>query len=586
MNKSHWTSIVFVISTIALGTLGFAAGMQAPQTGREAPPTVARFRYDVGYLASHVLEGRKAGTQAADEAADFISRRFERLGLSPAGTAGNYLQSFALLHARKVKKDYQTSILPAFITSREELAKYCIPTLASSTDAAEGAIVDTGNGDDYKDPLWETTKDGKALIALVHYKPNAPKENVANNPHAGETTVRTLAFSARQKGAKGLICIVEKPEDVPFDSGEDRDVGIPVLFILEKGRPLILENRERFGFDSGVEKLERKTNNVLALVPSPKPNTETIVVGAHYDHLGWGGSASLSPADRAIHHGADDNASGTALMLELARRFALRAAELERSVLFAAWGAEEMGLLGSKHWVENPTVPLDRVAAKINFDMVGRSNGRRLTIMGSSSSPAFEGFVQKVNDASKNPLNLSVLKTLTMMGGSSDHQSFLLKKKPALFFFTGTHTDYHKPTDTSEKVDYYTMAEIADLAEQTILNLSKLPKIEWSNIQIEEPTASAPEGSSRRKGTWLGTIPDYSAEEGGLVLSGTSAGSPAQKAGMLAKDILTKVGEYPIRDAQDLTLALRNLKPGQEVVVEYKRNGEAKKLTLTLAERK
>lgn len=558
---------------------------------------VARMRGDLTFLASNELEGRGAGTPSADVAAAWIAARFASLGLKPAGANGEYYQKFNLPAARRVRadksilatiqigggsigKDSPGTDQAAFTTDVQEAD--LIPTLASSVGKAAGVPVDIGDGSDFKNPMWNESSPKIAVARL----PKAEEGN-ANNPHGFGTGVRMLAFGAKQHGAKGLICVIKDPSEIQPESGESRDAGIPIIYAKENVLPLLLKTYKILEFDPCVEHVSRATKNILAIVPGTKADGEIIVIGAHYDHLGWGGSDSRSPGERAIHHGADDNASGTTIMLELANRFANKAGKLDRTIVFAAWGAEEMGLLGSDYWVKNPTVDWKRVVANFNFDMLGRSTDRKLILGGIGSSPEFEGLMEAANATLKKPLTLAASKTLTTLGGSSDHRSFIAKQKPAIFFFTGLHEDYHKPSDTSEKIQYETMADIADFSQFAMEKLANDPRpITWANLPMEPAPTPAAVGAEQGLRAWFGSIPDYAAEDGGVVLSGTSKGSPAEKAGLLAKDILIQVGEFKIDNINDFTLALGKLKPGQEIEVTYKRDGETKKLKLTLAARR
>lgn len=555
---------------------------------RDSGASIARMRPDLEYLASDALEGRQAGSAKADEAAAWIAKNFIKLGLAPAGANGDYYQKFNLPNSRRVtagktvlanlQAEKSAANQDALASLRKE---DFIPTLASSVDHVTGRIVDTGEGSNWDKETWA---DPKPKIALARLPVAA--EGDASNPHGFGSGLRTLAFSAKQHGARGLICIVPSVDRIQAESGDSRDVGMPVVFALERALPGLLKLNGNITIDPCVEHVSRATNNILGMVPGAKPDGEILVIGAHYDHLGWGGSDSLAPGVHDIHHGADDNASGTTLLIELARRFAQKKGTLPRTVVFAAWGAEEMGLLGSDHWVKNATVPMNRVVANINFDMVGRSKDRKLTIMGTGSSPQFDGVIEAENSKLKNPLVISASKTLTTLGGSSDHRSFIVARKPAMFFFTGTHSDYHKPSDTVDKIEFATMADVADLAENVIDRLAREPKtIEWANLPME-PAPAPVQGAEQGLRAWLGTIPDYGADEGGVVLSGTSKGSPAETAGLVAKDIVIKVGEFKIDNINDLTMALGRLKPGQEVDVVYKRGAETKTVKVTIKARR
>lgn len=556
----------------AIGSLALAALATAACT----VPLAQKFKNDVRHLAGDELMGRKAGTAESDLAALWIAGRFASFGLEPAGDNGSFLQAFALPNARRVK--------PAAAITGTDLDRFLIASPASPLGDVAGTLTDVGTGSDYHDELW---KDSTPRIALARVPEAA--ERASDNPHSFGSPVRMLAFTAKQKGARGLVCVVKDAAAVTPDTGEDTDAGLPFIYATEGGLPALLKATkaaEMFRFSTAIETVPRKTNNVVALIPAAKPDAEIVVVGAHYDHLGYGGSDSLAPGVRAIHYGADDNASGTSMMLRLAEHFAPMSGRLNRHLLFAAWGAEEMGLLGSKYWTVHPTKPMEKVVAKINFDMVGRSKDRKLTIAGTGSALEFDGLLQRINDGLANPLSLTVTKTLSNLGGSSDHRSFLVKKKPSIFFFTGIHGDYHKPTDTMEKIEYATMVEIAGFARSVIQQIVDLPKITWADLPIDStPAASQPTGAETGLRAWFGSVPDYGADDGGVVLSGTSPASPAEKAGLKAGDTVTKIGEFKIDNINDLTIALSKLKPGMKVEVQYKRKGQQEKVMVTIEAR-
>jgi hypothetical protein len=276
---------------------------------------------------------------------------------------------------------------------------------------------------------------------------------------------------------------------------------------------------------------------------------ETIVVGAHYDHLGRGGSGSLAPFSRDIHNGADDNASGTALVMELARRLARRPDPLPRRVVFIAFSGEERGLLGSLHYVEHPPYPLDKTVAMVNFDMVGRLNDKsELTFFGVGSSPGLSELVAALGQSA----GFQVKKVAGMSEGigGSDHQSFYLKGIPVLFAFTGTHRDYHRPSDDTPAINFAGMARIADLSELLLLDLIRRP---------ERPAfVKADRGAKADPGrvavsVYLGSIPDYNEEIKGVKLNGVREGSPAEQGGLKAGDVVVGLGGRPIETIYDYT---------------------------------
>jgi hypothetical protein len=317
------------------------------------------------------------------------------------------------------------------------------------------------------------------------------------------------------------------------------------------------------------------TRNVLALLEGsdPRLKDEIVVIGAHFDHLGTGGEHSLSSSSKPeIHHGADDNASGTAGVLELAQYFGANRARAGRSLLFMAFSGEELGLLGSAHWVKNPTLPLARVAAMVNLDMIGRMRNDTVQVLMVGSSPAWKELIEKANEPHK----------LTMRTGSgtgfggSDHQSFYARQIPVLFFFTGVHPDYHRPSDTWEKVNAEGEAKLLRLVSDTTAAISKLETRPTFTRAAEAEQAPSPGFR-----VFLGTIPDYAEEVTGVLLQGVREGSPAEKAGVKAGDIIVELGGKGLRNVQEYTVVLGTLKPNVPTSVVVTRKGQRIPLTIT-----
>jgi hypothetical protein len=561
------------------------ARLQAGAITLETVRVEDRLRADVAWLASRELGGRRAGTEDADAAASWLAFQLRSLGLEGAGDGADaFTQEFNLPAARVLAEDAplrKPLTCADFGVPASVDAARCFPTLASAAGTVTGVLAELADDVNVDKERWDSKEPKIAVARLV--KGDAEGGAGEANPHALPPSLRSFAFRARQRGATGLVVAIDGAGQAVEASGEDRDVGLPAIYVLTSALPSRDAWGARWVLDPAVVRVPRRTKNVLGRVPASSPNASVLVVGAHYDHLGRGGADSLAPGTTAIHHGADDNASGTAVVLELARRFAPRKGTMKRELVFAFWGAEEMGLLGSKHWIQHPTIPLERVAANVNFDMVGRSRERKLDVGGVASSAGWKEMMAEANRSLAAPLQLRTSTKLTGIGGS-DHMSFQDVKRPALFFFTGLHEDYHKPGDTPEKLEYGTMAAIADLAEATILALDKRDDVQW----IEPPAESAPAATGAEAGlrAWLGTIPDYGADDGGVVLSGASAGSPAAKAGLQAKDVVKRVGEYKIDNVYDLTEALSKLKPGDEVELVYVRGGETRTVKIQLAARR
>ncbi|HUR27162.1 MAG TPA: M20/M25/M40 family metallo-hydrolase, partial [Planctomycetota bacterium] len=318
--------------------------------------------------------------------------------------------------------------------------------------------------------------------------------------------------------------------------------------------------------------------NVLARRAGQDP-ARTVVIGAHYDHLGLGGEGSLAPASTGqIHNGADDNASGTAAVLELARRLA-RGPTPAGDVVFALWSGEELGLLGSEHWCAHPTLDLKRVRANVNLDMVGRARPPgdahakpALLVLGAGTARAFEPWLAPAAEAA----GLAVQVNRSGFGtGGSDHMSFMKLKIPVLHFFTGIHADYHRPSDDSEKVDSDGLASIVDFGLDLVARIQAETELAWNDDVPQEKGAAdrAPAALGPGFNVWFGGAPSYSFEGPGVLIASISPGSPAEKAGLLAGDILLQIGDVRVDALSDYTYTLKLYKPGDVVVVRFAREG-------------
>jgi len=321
------------------------------------------------------------------------------------------------------------------------------------------------------------------------------------------------------------------------------------------------------------------TQNIVAMVPGRDPvlRGEYVVIGAHFDHLGRSAISAMDPeAKDAIRNGADDNASGTAALLELARLFAARPPL--RSIIIAHFGAEELGLLGSQWFVDHPPVTLDRIAAMVNFDMVGRLRNDKLIVYGVASAKELPAIVQEAN--------VAPALTISAVGdgfGPSDHSSFYAKGIPVLHFFTDLHDDYHRATDDADRINAAGEARIVALAERVVRTIADRPTRLTSVIAAAPaPTTGGREGAN----VYLGSIPDMSASDApGLRLTGVRAGSPADAAGLRAGDVIVELGGRPVRDLYAYSDALYAHTPGERVDIVFLRNGERQTATVTLGKR-
>jgi hypothetical protein len=314
--------------------------------------------------------------------------------------------------------------------------------------------------------------------------------------------------------------------------------------------------------------------NVIGVLPGEGPLAEeTVVIGAHYDHVGFGGEGSLAPGSTEIHNGADDNASGTAALMELARRFGERSEKLPRRLVFIAFTGEERGLLGSAEYVREPLYPIDGTVAMINMDMVGRLVDNKLTVFGTGTSPVWNEWLDRFSgdvglDLSRKPEGM----------GPSDHSSFYSAKIPVLHLFSGTHSDYHRPTDDWEKLNYQGMTNVVDLVDKLVVAAATTPE-RPAYLEVQGRASMERDGSR----PYFGSIPDFSADAEGYAIQGVAPGSPAAKAGLQGRDVIVRLGGHRIAGLDDFDLALRKFTAGQQIEVVVLRGGDEVKLTVTLA---
>ena len=344
-----------------------------------------------------------------------------------------------------------------------------------------------------------------------------------------------------------------------------------------------------------IEMKSTKVKNVIGVLEGAGPLAdETVVIGAHYDHVGMGGSDSLAFGVHAVHNGADDNASGTATVMELARRLGKRTDPLPRRVVFMAFSAEELGLIGSHYYVNHPLYPLDKTVAMINFDMVGRLNkSRDLTVFGTGTSPGFEALVNSLATDQG-------MKTNNIVGTQgeffqSDHASFYLKNMPVLFFFTGTHPDYHRPADDADKINYEGMARVANVGELLLLDLARRPErpaflklgqrgavVATAGAKKTTNAPAAPGQGADASAAYFGL---QLANGDGAKLDGVAPGGPAEKAGLKAGDVIVKFGSKDVKDVVAFLTAMSEKKPGDTVEVVVKRDGKEERFQVKLTER-
>lgn len=581
---------------IILLLLIFAVGAVAQQPDR--------LQKDVKHLASEALEGRRTGTKGADEAARYIAAEFAKLGLKPLADAkakgSRYLQKFPYVAGVKLGKEN------AFVHGADKLEAGVdwVPLGFSSSAKVAGKLVFVGHGITASELNHNDYANANAAGNIALVLQGTPD---GSNPHGRFLRfegVRWKAVAARNAGAKALVVIAreanfkdERLTRLVYDNTAG-DAGLPVIVLSraaadrllassgtslskleESGTPDGKTLTETVNLATDVVRSEVPAYNVIGMLEGSDPvlKNEHVVIGAHYDHLGRGGegSGSLSPGSADIHYGADDNASGTAGMLELARVFSAQKPRPKRSIIFMAFGGEEEGLLGSNFYVNHPLVPLASTVAMINMDMIGRMKDRRLVVGGVGTAKEWRDIIEA--DTEK----LFQL-TLNEDGfGPSDHSSFYGKQIPVLFFWTGTHNDYHKPSDTFEKINYEDEAGILRLVAHIINHMDAADKRLTYTTAKSDP---APRTGGFR--VYLGTIPNYADSNDGLLLDGVRDGSPAAKAGLKAGDRVVKIGKFEIKNVYDYTNALGEMKAGEEYVVEVFRGTERLSLKLSPEARK
>ena len=328
----------------------------------------------------------------------------------------------------------------------------------------------------------------------------------------------------------------------------------------------------RLSGEIAVVRREAEVKNVAGVLEGEGPYAdETIVVGAHYDHLGLGGEGSLAAGVKEVHNGADDNASGTAVLIEVARRLASRDEKLSRRVVFLAFTGEERGLVGSARYCRNPLIPLDKTVAMLNMDMVGRLTDDKLIVQGVDTATEFGPLIDDLAGRCE-------LKITKQPGGfgPSDHSSFYPHKIPVMHFFTGTHSDYHRPSDDYDKINLPGMRRVTEMVTDAVVELAELGERPHYQTAKSKPQSR---GGDR---PYFGSIPDFGSDEPGYHLGGVSPDSPADKGGLQKGDAIVKLGEYKIGNLEDFDGALRKYKGGDKVPVIVKRDGQEVKLEVVL----
>ena len=554
------------------------------------------------FLASDSLKGRKPGTDGGRIAAEYVAKEISNIGLSPI--ENNSFQYFDVVTSISAGENNTFR----FKDFNGEVEMDFSPLSFSENGDVTAPVIFAGYGFDVKTDsiLWNDYSGldvtGKWVMVL--------RGDPEDNPHgmfSEHSSLRKKTLVARDHGAAGILFLSgpefeETDELIPlvYDQSQSGSAihaihikrSVADRIIKESGytisqleqrlisdrKPVSFIVQEEITASTDLVKQTVTTQNVAGILygSDPRLKEEIIVIGAHYDHLGFGGaySGSRRPDTLAIHNGADDNASGVAAILEIIEKLKEEQTKLKRSVLFLSFGAEEMGLLGSKYFVNNPSVDLGKIKLMFNLDMVGRldSTTKAITVGGTGTAVGLSDLVQRL--AEGKDLNVK----LSSEGyGPSDHTSFYVENIPVLFFFTGVHEDYHTPEDDVEKINLSGEKLVAEFVHDLIIEAANVPE---SLVYQEAGPKEQPSGRRRFKVT-LGIMPDYASEGGeGLRVDGVLNNKPAKRSGMEKGDVIVAMDGKPVKNIYDYMYRLEECKPGQRVNVDVLRNG--KKITLVV----
>ncbi|MDE2980717.1 MAG: M28 family peptidase [Gemmatimonadota bacterium] len=535
----------------------------------------------VRYLADDLLEGRAVGTRGERCAGEYIAAQFRALGLRPAGDGGTWFQAW-MVRTGSAAGAGNAFALTGADGSHFALGEDWIPYGFSASTRTRAELMDApGETGEPDAGAAHSQLEGRVLVI----------EGTAPHPHAATPDAHRVGSSAASMGAAALIVLLDGSGPLPALEAERRaPLAIPVIAVRGAAA-----DRVRAAAASGssativtvIEPVRREARNVTALLPGSDPHGgQVLVIGAHYDHLGFGGAGSLSPnAVGEVHNGADDNASGTAVLIEAAREL-VAGPQPAQNVLFIAFTGEERGLWGSAHYVESPLLPLAGTIAMLNLDMVGRVVDDALTVFGTGTAEEWTGVLDRANAATVSPL---ALRYNSDGFGASDHSSFYAQGIPVLHFFSNTHPEYHRVEDDWELVNAEGMSRVTDLLVSVVREV--IPTADLASLTPVEGAgnphgvAGPTDGSPARSGfqVRLGTIPDYSRESGGMGITGVREGSPAAQAGIKGGDIIVRFGTHDIEDVYGYMYALSEHEPGDEVEIVVLRDGERMVFTAVLA---
>jgi hypothetical protein len=593
------------------------AALWAADTPGGAAIDAGRYLEHIKVLASEKMRGRGTGTRELEKAAAVIADQFKEAGLRPVN--GSYFQRFPVTTQARLRGGNRVALT---IDGKREMLGFdreFIPLNFSAAGEASGDVVFVGYGITAPEYNYDDYAGIDVKGKIVVFFRREPQETEDKSPFAGRVYTRHAQFDSKATNAKlhGARAAIVLTDILSAGSGDlerfaknagPANAGIPLVMMkvevaermFEKaGKNLREIHREidtdlkprSFAFPpsvqlhvrADVERVVKTVKNVVGYLPGE--TDEYVVVGAHYDHLGMGEQFSMAPSMVGkAHLGADDNASGTAGVLELARWMAGQP-KPKRGVLFMTFAGEELGLLGSSYYVNNPLLPIEKAVAMINMDMIGRIKDGRVFVGGSGTGASFGELLKRLPA----PVGLQLDLSETAGYGSSDHTSFTTKQVPVLFFFSGLHEDYHKPSDTWQKINSKAAAELVGYIGSVLGALAgELPRPQYVRVLPPQSAHGSGSGSGGGGGYGpaFGSVPDFAEPPTGVRFADVREGTPAAKAGLKAGDILVGFDGKTVQNLMDFTVLLRQKKPGDEVEVKVLRNGETVTVKVLLEARK
>jgi hypothetical protein len=526
------------------------------QWGFSPVETKERLQSDILFLSSDELEGREAGTAGEMKAAEYIRDEMIESGLEPMfGTS--YFQDFEFPGEWLLGENNILVIKDESFTLHQDY--FVLPNSKSASLHNQAVYVGFGwaneNHNDYSDL---SQLEGKIFFMEYHLPPNVDDNSGRQTLEVMQQKVET----ALQKGASAIIFVNTQSEKADPPTSLNQRLGkeeIPILFarnhVFEYWQQI--ESNTEIVLTVDLARESFTAYNVAGIIDNKAEHT--VVFGAHYDHLGYGGMGSRSPGINEIHPGADDNASGTAGILEMAR-YLSQSDLTSQNYIFVAFSAEEKGLIGSRYFASSDFYNKEQVSYMFNFDMLGRVEDSNITLYGTGTSPLWDSVIDFYT-----PEDLTIRKSPSGMG-SSDHTNFYRENIPVLFFFSGLHDDYHRPSDTEDKINYEGMLSILGFATDMVKGLSDSGKLPFTETSMPERQ------TARRQGPTLGIMPDHAFDGEGLRIQGVSENNPAQKAGLKGGDVIIRIGETKISDIYTYMKAMGGLKNVNSVMVRILRD--------------